>query len=92
MDYVGAVATEAVIDYVGAVAIEATTCGLCRKVLIPSSKPTELTYKGYYNLPTEPTVGVLSCSHVYHADCLEQITTSIDKFDPKCPLCNNFCL
>ena len=35
VDYVGAVATEAVIDYVGAVAIQATTCGLCKKVLIP---------------------------------------------------------
>ena len=59
MDHVGSVATEAIIDYVGAVAIEATTSGLCKKVLIPSSKPTELTYKGYYNLPIEPTVVVM---------------------------------
>ena len=35
MDHVGSVATEAIIDYVGAVAIQATTCGLCKKVLIP---------------------------------------------------------
>ena len=48
-----------IMAYVGAVAIEATTCGLCQKVSIPSSKPTELTYKGYYNLPIEPTVGIM---------------------------------
>ena len=88
-------------SYVGAVATEEMTCGLCKMFLFPSPLddegyylPTDHpTYEGYY-LPTEPivsTVAMLSCGHVYHADCLEQITTPTDKCDPKCPLCHHSC-
>jgi len=34
-----------------------------------------------------PVAGVLSCSHVYHAECLEQTTPKSQKHDPPCPLC-----
>lgn len=34
-----------------------------------------------------PVAGVLSCSHVYHAECLEQATPKSQKHDPPCPLC-----
>ena len=32
------------------------------------------------------TIAVLSCSHVYHADCLEKTTPPANVCDPKCPL------
>lgn len=32
-------------------------------------------------------VAILPCSHVYHAECLETITTEADKDDPICPIC-----
>jgi len=34
-----------------------------------------------------PVAGVLSCSHIYHAECLEQTTPKSQKHDPPCPLC-----
>lgn len=30
---------------------------------------------------------ILACGHVYHGECLEQMTPEIDKFDPSCPIC-----
>uniref|UniRef100_M4CVE9 RING-type domain-containing protein n=2 Tax=Brassica campestris TaxID=3711 RepID=M4CVE9_BRACM len=30
---------------------------------------------------------VLACGHVYHAECLETVTTEIEKYDPACPIC-----
>ncbi|XP_044509113.1 uncharacterized protein LOC123228001 [Mangifera indica] len=32
-------------------------------------------------------VAVLTCGHVFHADCLENITAEIHKYDPACPVC-----
>ncbi|KAJ4830952.1 hypothetical protein Tsubulata_039737 [Turnera subulata] len=35
-----------------------------------------------------PVASILSCRHVFHAECLEQATTSkACKNDPPCPLC-----
>ncbi|EPS70302.1 hypothetical protein M569_04463 [Genlisea aurea] len=34
-----------------------------------------------------PVSGVLSCSHVFHAECLDQITPGARKSDPPCPIC-----
>ncbi|XP_057533727.1 uncharacterized protein LOC130811424 [Amaranthus tricolor] len=30
---------------------------------------------------------VLTCGHVYHAECLEPMTTEAEKYDPVCPIC-----
>lgn len=32
-------------------------------------------------------VAVLVCGHVYHAECLESMTTEAEKYDPVCPIC-----
>ncbi|KAH7683628.1 Zinc finger RING/FYVE/PHD-type protein [Dioscorea alata] len=34
-----------------------------------------------------PVVSVLSCWHVFHAECLERTTSKTQKHDPPCPLC-----
>ncbi|PWA69983.1 zinc finger, RING/FYVE/PHD-type [Artemisia annua] len=34
-----------------------------------------------------PVTGVLSCRHVFHADCLDQTTPKTQKGDPPCPIC-----
>ncbi|GJR82115.1 zinc finger, RING/FYVE/PHD-type containing protein [Tanacetum coccineum] len=34
-----------------------------------------------------PVTGVLSCRHVFHADCLDQTTPKAQKGDPPCPIC-----
>ncbi|XWS58477.1 hypothetical protein CRYUN_Cryun08bG0037500 [Craigia yunnanensis] len=34
-----------------------------------------------------PTAGVLPCTHVFHAECLEQVTPKSQIHDPPCPLC-----
>ncbi|CAH2036789.1 unnamed protein product [Thlaspi arvense] len=30
---------------------------------------------------------VLACGHVYHAECLESMTSETEKYDPLCPIC-----
>jgi hypothetical protein len=35
-----------------------------------------------------PVAGVLSCLHVFHAECLEQTTPKTRKNDPPCPICS----
>lgn len=34
-----------------------------------------------------PIAGVLPCSHVFHAECLEQLTPKTQIHEPPCPLC-----
>lgn len=34
-------------------------------------------------------VAVLVCGHLYHAGCLEKMTSEIDQYDPPCPLCTH---
>lgn len=55
-------------------------CGLCG-ILLSHKSPC-----GF--LSDIPIAGVLSCSHVFHADCLEEITPKIQIHDPPCPLCS----
>ncbi|KAK4836649.1 hypothetical protein QYF36_025735 [Acer negundo] len=38
-------------------------------------------------LPDNSVVAVLTCGHVYHAECLENITAEVNKYDPACPVC-----
>ncbi|CAI9786373.1 unnamed protein product [Fraxinus pennsylvanica] len=54
------------------------TCGVCGKPLTQRSSlfSQELA-----------AVAVLVCGHVYHAECLENMTLEADKYDPGCPVC-----
>lgn len=55
-------------------------CKLCLKLLKERST---------WNAQELAVVAVLLCGHVYHADCLDSITTEADKYDPPCPVCTH---
>ncbi|CAH8383191.1 unnamed protein product [Eruca vesicaria subsp. sativa] len=60
------------------VVVDQQTCGACSKLL------TERSSVANFELPI---AAVLACGHVYHAECLETMTTEIEKYDPACPIC-----
>ena len=86
-----------------ATATEATICELCKLFLLPSPCSSSygnimdiLSEEDYYYsygdayhdaISYPRTIAVLSCSHVYHADCLEKTTPPANVCDPKCPSC-----
>ncbi|KAL7002675.1 hypothetical protein U1Q18_003832 [Sarracenia purpurea var. burkii] len=58
--------------------IDMRTCGVCSKLL---------TERSSWGSPELAVVAVLICGHVYHAECLENLTPEINKYDPTCPVC-----
>ncbi|XVF01064.1 hypothetical protein REPUB_Repub04eG0055500 [Reevesia pubescens] len=60
------------------------TCGVCSKLL--SEKSLWSSQKIIISNELS-VVSVLTCGHVYHAECLEIMTPEIDKYDPACPIC-----
>ncbi|CAI9781952.1 unnamed protein product [Fraxinus pennsylvanica] len=54
------------------------TCGICAK---------PLTQRPSWCSQEHAAVAVLVCGHVYHAECLENMTNEADKYDPACPVC-----
>ncbi|AEE35715.1 putative transcription factor interactor and regulator C2H2 family [Arabidopsis thaliana] len=58
--------------------VDQQVCGACSKLL------TERSSIATFELPI---AAVLACGHVYHAECLETMTTDIEKYDPACPIC-----
>ncbi|CAA2972683.1 uncharacterized protein LOC111394578 [Olea europaea var. sylvestris] len=54
------------------------TCGVCAK---------PLTQRSSWRSQELAAVAVLVCGHVYHAECLENMTSEADKYDPACPVC-----
>jgi len=59
-------------------------CGLCDRFLSQRSPwgSRRMVCSG-----DMPITGVLSCWHVFHAECLERITPKPQKHDPPCPVC-----
>ncbi|KAL3515137.1 hypothetical protein ACH5RR_022039 [Cinchona calisaya] len=60
------------------------SCGICAKLL------TEKSLWGSQKIIATnelAVVAVLICGHVYHAECLENMTSDINKYDPACPVC-----
>ncbi|CAN6550517.1 unnamed protein product [Malus baccata var. baccata] len=62
-------------------------CGLCERFL---SQRSPWSSRRIVRSGDMPVTGVLSCSHVFHAECLEQTTPKTRKSDPPCPLCARF--
>jgi hypothetical protein len=60
------------------------TCGVCSKLLTERSLWSSQKIIACNELSV---VAVLVCGHVYHAECLENMTPDIDKYDPVCPIC-----
>lgn len=62
-------------------------CGVCSKLL------TERSHFGAHKMAAGlaatalPVAAVLVCGHVYHAECLENMTPEVNKYDPACPVC-----
>ncbi|OVA12190.1 zinc finger protein [Macleaya cordata] len=64
---------------------EGFRCGLCERFL---SQRSPWSSRRIVRNGDMPVTGVLSCCHVFHADCLEQTTPKMQKQDPPCPLCS----
>ncbi|KAF5189783.1 RING/U-box superfamily protein [Thalictrum thalictroides] len=60
------------------------TCGVCLKLLMERSPWVGQKFVVSNELSV---VAVLVCGHVYHAECLENITPESHRFDPPCPVC-----
>ncbi|XP_027163726.1 uncharacterized protein LOC113763926 [Coffea eugenioides] len=59
-------------------------CGLCERLL---SQRSPWSSRRIVRSGDMPVAGVLSCCHVFHAECLEQTTPKANKNDPPCPIC-----
>ncbi|KAM7275027.1 hypothetical protein ACFE04_016893 [Oxalis oulophora] len=57
------------------------SCGVCLKPMADKSSWSS------QRIISCDVVAVLTCGHVYHAECLENMTSEIDKYDPACPVC-----
>ncbi|XP_065854674.1 uncharacterized protein, partial [Euphorbia lathyris] len=59
-------------------------CGVCGKLLWQKSPWSSHRIMRGSDMPI---AGVLPCSHVFHAECIEQVTPKTQIHDPPCPLC-----
>lgn len=59
-------------------------CGLCERYL---SQRSPWSSQSIVRSGDMPVAGVLSCRHIFHAECLEQTTPKARRSDPPCPLC-----
>lgn len=66
--------------------LDLQTCGICTKLLTERSSWRWSSQKIMSNNEIA-VVSVLTCGHVYHAECLEYMTPEINKYDPACPIC-----
>ncbi|XP_017185945.1 uncharacterized protein [Malus domestica] len=64
--------------------VDSQTCGVCSKLLAEKSSWSSQKIIATNELSV---VSVLICGHVYHAECLENMTPEINKYDPACPVC-----
>ncbi|XP_022944232.1 uncharacterized protein LOC111448743 isoform X2 [Cucurbita moschata] len=64
--------------------VDLQTCGVCSKLLTEKSSWSSQRIIANNELSV---AAVLTCGHVYHADCLESMTPEIYKYDPACPVC-----
>ncbi|XP_022877821.1 uncharacterized protein LOC111395836 isoform X3 [Olea europaea var. sylvestris] len=62
-------------------------CGLCERFL---SQISPWSSRWIIRSVDMPVAAVLSCRHVFHAECLEQTAPKVPKSDPPCPNCFKF--
>ncbi|KAG6415034.1 hypothetical protein SASPL_122435 [Salvia splendens] len=62
------------------------TCGVCAKLLTMRSS-WEWASQKIVSSNELAVVSILTCGHVYHAECLEHMTPEINKYDPACLVC-----
>nr|AFK46809.1 unknown [Lotus japonicus] len=60
------------------------SCGACSRLLTERSAWNNQKFVANNDLSV---VAVLDCGHAYHAECLETMTTEVDRYDPACPIC-----
>ncbi|VVB09678.1 unnamed protein product [Arabis nemorensis] len=60
------------------------TCGACSR---PLSERSLWSSQKIFMTNELSVSAILACGHVYHGECLEQMTLEVDKFDPSCPIC-----
>ncbi|MFS7995422.1 putative transcription factor C2H2 family [Helianthus anomalus] len=65
--------------------IDMQTCGICSMLL--TEKSSWGTHKVIPTTNELAVVAILICGHVYHSECLEHMTSEINKYDPACPVC-----
>jgi len=65
--------------------MQKTRCDLCERLL---TKRSPWGSRRIVRTGDLPVAGVLPCSHVYHAECLERTTPKGQKHDPPCPVCD----
>ncbi|XP_039830684.1 uncharacterized protein LOC120691612 isoform X3 [Panicum virgatum] len=65
--------------------MQKTRCDLCERFL---TKRSPWGSRRIVRTGDLPVAGVLPCSHVYHAECLERTTPKGQKHDPPCPVCD----
>ncbi|KAI4381629.1 hypothetical protein MLD38_007687 [Melastoma candidum] len=66
---------------------QAQKCGICGKFLWQKSPWSSNRILRGNDMPI---AGVLPCSHVFHADCLEHLTPKTQICEPPCPSCQQF--
>ncbi|XP_010495817.1 PREDICTED: uncharacterized protein LOC104772960 isoform X1 [Camelina sativa] len=59
-------------------------CALCNRYL---SQKSPWGSRSLVRNRDMPVTGVLSCQHVFHAECLDQSTPKTQRNDPSCPIC-----
>jgi len=59
-------------------------CCLCEKFM---SQRSPWSSRRIVRSGDMPAAGVLPCSHVFHAECLDQATPKTRKIEPPCPVC-----
>ncbi|KAG9142512.1 hypothetical protein Leryth_017018 [Lithospermum erythrorhizon] len=68
----------------GSISFDLRTCGICTKLL---SEKSSLGSQKIIATNELTVAAVLPCVHVYHAECLESMTSEVNKYDPLCPIC-----
>ncbi|KAJ6845518.1 uncharacterized protein M6B38_287345 [Iris pallida] len=61
-------------------------CRVCSKLL---KEKSPWSVQKIVSTNDKSVAAVLVCGHVYHAECLESMTSELDRYDPPCPVCTN---